>query len=497
MFHPDLAEFTTLAGEGKLIPVYKEILADLETPVGVLKKLACKPQIFLLESVEGGEKWGRYSFLGFDPHAVLRVRAEEVIITGPDGTTRYDHQGDPLGFLQEYLKRFAPAPVDGLPRFAGGAVGFFSYETLHYLEEIPRPPRDGFDFDEAVFFVTDSLFIFDRLRHTVKIMVLGFPEESATAKEAYEKAINRIGELEALLFHPPPPPLPPPGDGIDLEPTISYDEFLARVRQAKEYIYRGDIIQVVLSQRFQGQTDLDPADLYRALRFVNPSPYLFFFKHHDLVLIGSSPETMVRLEDGQIELRPIAGTKPRGKTEEEDRKLACELLQDPKEKAEHVMLVDLGRNDLGRVSRIGSVQINQLMAVERYSHVMHLVSNIRSQLDENSDAFGVIRATFPAGTLSGAPKVRAMEIISELENLPRGPYGGATGYFSFSGNLDFCITIRTIIMKGRDVYVQAGAGIVADSDPDYEYTETLNKARGMIKAINLAARGFRITAEGG
>jgi anthranilate synthase component 1 len=340
------------------------------------------------------------------------------------------------------------------------------------------------------------MIIFDNIRHTLKIVACAMTEGYADMESVYREAVGKIDRLIAMLQAPfAPPHAITQGDGdcgAELQANMTPDAFRRMVRQAKDYILAGDIIQVVLSQRFQGKNDMDPVNLYRALRYVNPSPYLFFLKLDELTLIGSSPEVMVRLEEGIVELKPIAGTKRRGRNEQEDRKLADELLNDPKERAEHVMLVDLGRNDLGRIARTGSVQVNQLMAVERYSHVMHLVSDIQAQLAPERDAFDVLKATFPAGTLSGAPKVRAMEIIDELEPSRRGPYGGAVGYFSFSGNMDFCITIRTMMIKNGQVFVQVGAGIVADSDPETEYQETLSKAAGMMQAIRLAESGFEM-----
>jgi anthranilate synthase component 1 len=353
--------------------------------------------------------------------------------------------------------------------------------------------------DEAVFLITDTLLIFDNVRHTLKIVACAMTGEGGSLRESYDGAVRRIDAMMALLQVPlTARPVSPERNEQDQKPLLPFrsdmtpETFRAMVRTAREYIAAGDIIQVVLSQRLQRESDADPVDLYRALRHVNPSPYLFFLKVRDLCLIGSSPEVMVRLEEGVAELKPIAGTRRRGKTEQEDRLLADELLKDPKERAEHVMLVDLGRNDLGRIARIGSVQVNQLMTVERYSHVMHLVSDIQAQLAEGKDAFDVLRATFPAGTLTGAPKVRAMEIIAEQEPSRRGPYGGAVGYFSYGGNMDFCITIRTMLQKDGKIFIQTGAGIVADSDPEAEYKETLNKAEGMVQALRLAERGFEL-----
>jgi anthranilate synthase component 1 len=365
---------------------------------------------------------------------------------------------------------------------------------VRHFERLPAGVGDNPLEDDAVFLVTDTLIIFDNVRHTIKVVACAITGDGGELRALYDRTVRRIDELTALLQAPRSAKSVSPvrRDAPPFRSNMTPDAFKTMVERAKEYIVAGDVIQVVLSQRFQRESAADPVDLYRALRHVNPSPYLFFLRLQDMHLIGSSPEVMVRLEGGTAELKPIAGTRRRGKSEQEDRRLADELLQDPKERAEHVMLVDLGRNDLGRIARIGTVQINQLMAVERYSHVMHLVSDIQAQLAEGKDGFDVLRATFPAGTLSGAPKVRAMEIIAELEPSRRGPYGGAVGYFSYGGNLDFCITIRTMLIRDGKVFLQAGAGIVADSDPETEYRETLGKAEGMVQAVRMAENGFEL-----
>ena len=497
MFKPSFEEFKELSKRGNLIPVYREILADEETPVTALLKIRKRPYAFLLESVEGGEKWGRYTFLGADPLAVVRVKPSEVEVRSNGSLVQLPHGGDPLAVLKELLARYRPVSVDGLPRFSGGAVGFLSYDMIRYFEKrLAKSPRAEMGIDDAVFMVTDTLIIFDNVRHTIKVVASARCDDGQGCLEgAYAEATAKIDRMIERLQEPIRPLLVRSGDflrDVEFESNLSRESFGDMVRRAKDYIGAGDIIQAVLSQRFSAKNALEPVDLYRALRFVNPSPYLFFLKMEDVHLIGSSPEVMVRVEDGFAELRPIAGTRRRGRTEQEDRALADELLEDPKERAEHVMLVDLGRNDLGRIAAIGSVQVNQYMIVERYSHVMHLVSNVRARLAEGRDCFDVMRAAFPAGTLSGAPKVRAMEIIDELEPESRGPYGGAVGYMSFTGNMDFCITIRTMLLKGETLSIQVGAGIVADSDPEKEYEETINKAAGMMKAVRLAASGFAI-----
>ncbi len=494
MYYPDIDTFKKFTSLGNLIPVYKEILADIETPVSALMKLRRKAHVFLLESVEGGEKWGRFTFLGSDPRIIFKVKDEDVMIQENDMVHCYKHEGDPLRFLKNLLNIYRPVPVDGLPRFHGGAVGYLGYDMVRYFEKLDAKPRDDLKTDDSIFIITDTLIVFDNIRHTIKVVSSAFIEGNKDPGTVYDETVKKIDDIINILKTPikTEEQYQNTKNESALQANMSPEAFKSIVRMAKEYIVAGDIIQVVLSQRFHAENGIDPINLYRALRYVNPSPYLFFLKLDDMFLIGSSPEVMVRLEEGIAELRPIAGTRRRGKNEQEDRHLADELLEDPKERAEHVMLVDLGRNDLGRIARIGSVQVNQLMVVERYSHVMHLVTNIQAQLSEGKDCFDVLKATFPAGTLSGAPKVRAMEIIDELEPTIRGPYGGAVGYFSYTGNMDLCITIRTILVKDGKTFIQVGAGIVADSDPDKEYQETVNKGEGMMQAIRLAASGFEL-----
>ena len=493
MYQPSFAEFEKLAKKGNLIPVYREILADVETPVSVLMKLQNKEHVYLLESVEGGEKWGRYSFLGTDAGVVFKVQGDKVVIDEKGRISTREHQGNPLNFLRELLNRYKPVSLSGLPRFYGGAVGYLGYEMVRYFEKLPPSPPDDLNLDEAVFVISDSLMIFDNVRHTIKVVACAYTEEADSLEDSYAASCQKIeAMIETIAAAASHKTIEATGNEVNFKSNILPEQYKAAIEKAKEYIVAGDIIQVVLSQRFETDCRSNPIDLYRALRFINPSPYLFFLKMDDLTLIGSSPEVMVRKEEDTVELRPIAGTRKRGTTEQEDRSLSDELLSDDKERAEHVMLVDLGRNDLGRVAQTGTVQVNQYMVVEKYSHVMHLVSNVRAQLAKGKDAFDVLAATFPAGTLTGAPKVRAMEIINELEKVKRGPYGGAVGYFSFSGNMDLCITIRTMILKNGKVYVQAGAGIVYDSVPESEHQESLNKSRGMLQALRLAASGFDI-----
>ncbi|MCX7981615.1 MAG: anthranilate synthase component I [Syntrophales bacterium] len=494
MYHPDRKTFKELAKQGTLVPVFREIIADTETPVSLLLKIARERQVFLLESVEGGEKWGRYTFLGSKPKKIIRIQKENGIVENAQGVSVIPHDGKPLDFLRREILSSKPVKTPGLPRFFGGAVGFFSYDMVRYFEHLPDNTLNDLPTDEAVFLLTDTLFIFDNIRHTVKVLACAHIDEKTDLDTLYDETVDRI-EQEISLLNPcefPTFEASPEEKEIRYSSNLSPEAFKDIVRRAKEYIFAGDIIQVVLSQRFEIHENVSPVDLYRALRFINPSPYLFFLKIDDLHLIGSSPEVLVRMEEGLAEVKPIAGTKKRGRTEQEDRKLADELLQDPKERAEHVMLVDLGRNDLGRIARKGSVQVNQFMTVERYSHVMHLVSLVQAQVAPDKDCFDVLASCFPAGTLTGAPKIRAMEIIDELEPTRRNIYGGAVGYFSYTGNMDFCITIRTLVKQRGRLFLQAGAGIVADSDPQSEYEETLNKAQGMMQAVRLVKAGFKI-----
>ncbi len=496
MITPDRESFEILAGKEEIIPVYTEVLGDTITPVLALIRLRQKEHLFLLESVDGGERWGRYSFLGFDPWKVWEVRGADILKKEGDELAVEPHHGDPLKSLREILPRSTSSGLYGLPRFWGGAVGYIGYDMVRFVERLPHVHKPALDLPDASMMLTDSLLIFDNLRHTLKILVLARPRCFPSPNEAYRDAKERILRICDELLKPDEPPSDSEmGQTLtDLNPVsnMGREAFLQAVVKTKEQILNGEAIQVVLSQRFQIRGRIDPISIYRALRFINPSPYLFFLKSDETVLVGSSPEVMVRLEDHTLHLRPIAGTRRRGKDEKEDRALADELLRDPKERAEHVMLVDLGRNDLGRVARTGTVQMREFMTVERYSHVMHLVSHIQAELEPGKDAFDVLKATFPAGTLTGAPKIRAMEIIEELEPTRREPYGGAVGYLSYTGNMDLCIAIRMVVIQGDLIWVQAGAGIVADSDPEKEYEETRNKAQGMWEAVLMAARGLSI-----
>jgi anthranilate synthase component 1 len=489
-----LEQFRELARLGNLIPVARQILADMETPVSAFRKIDSGNYAFLLESVEGGEQWGRYSFLGSNPSLVVRARGEHVDILQGQGAEVMAGVHDPLTALQRILARYRAVPVPGLPRFTGGLVGYLGYDAVRHLERLPRAATADLDLPDALFLLTDTLLIFDNVTHRITVVSNAVvPDESpAGVERAYRESQQKIDAIVAALRRPVGAPSGGTDAATEGEPasTLSRFEFCSAVRKAKEYIRAGDVIQVVLSQRLAIETGADPFDVYRALRVVNPSPYMYYLRLGDRKIVGCSPEMLVRLEGERIDLRPIAGTRPRGATEDEDERLATELVADPKERAEHIMLVDLGRNDVGRVARVGSVSVPDLMTVERYSHVMHLVSHVRGVVESGCAAFDVLKACFPAGTVTGAPKVRAMEIIEELEPVRRGPYAGAVGYVSFSGNLDTCITIRTILFSRGVAMVQAGAGIVADSDPDREYEETMNKARGMRRAIQLAEAGL-------
>jgi anthranilate synthase component I len=482
--HPDISAFRDLAQTGNVVPVWVELLADTETPVTALAKINhSRGPAFLLESVEGGERWARYSFLGTSARCTIDVYRDTVDVSELGERRSLAHDGDPFAVLRGLMARYRPVALRELPRFWGGAVGYLTYEMVAFIESITHEwPADQ---PLASFMVTDNLIIFDNVRHTMTLVAHAFLDGSTNLDQSYADAVGRLEGMLAALTRPLTDATAVAAQPHELKPMLEPEQFREQVRRIRHYIEEGDVIQTVISQPFVCSQPPDPWLLYRAQRYINPSPYLYFLRLNDHVLVGSSPETMVRLENRTATLRPIAGTRPRGGNEQEDRSLADELLQDPKERAEHLMLVDLGRNDLGRVAEIGTVQVTDLMVVERYSHVMHLVSNIVCDLRADHDAWDLIRATFPAGTLSGAPKVRAMEIIAELEREPRGPYGGAIGYVSFSGNMDLAITIRTASIHDGELRVQAGAGIVADSNPERERVETENKAMAMQRALQL------------
>ncbi len=491
---PNREAFLEKAKQGNLIPVWKEILADQETPVSAYERVRTflreKDQAshtWMLESVEGGEHIGRYSFIGGNPRSIIRANGTSTVITEGDHVSKVNN-ADPLDVLKEYMTRYQPVKDPALPRFIGGAVGFMGYEMISVFEpRVPVITEDVIGNPDMVLMVTNAIIIFDRVNHSMKVVANAYVEDDAD--KAYDDALAEIDELcEALKQSVSRVLIDAHADVEPIEPESNTppDEFRAMVGKAQEYIRSGDIIQTVLSQRFETHNEADSLDVYRALRAINPSPYMFCLDLGESALVGASPEIHVRCEDGQVEVRPIAGTRPRGLTEDEDLALEKDLLADPKEIAEHVMLVDLGRNDVGRVCEFNSVTVPEQMIIERYSHVMHIVSDVKGTLSPEHDVYDVMRATFPAGTVSGAPKIRAMEIIAELEKSKRGPYAGAVGYFSFDGNLDSCITIRTVVLDKDKAYVQAGAGIVADSVPEMEYQETRNKARGMMKALALA-----------
>ena len=495
MNSPDQESFLHMAGQSGLVPVHRTIIADLDTPLTLYAKIAGERQhAFLFESMEGGEKWGKYSFIGLDPLVIFESCGESVTITpaGDDAGSTGKSCDNPLDALRELLASFEASTAPGLPRFYGGAVGFLGYDMVRFIEDIPSS-NPAIEIPDSSFMVPRLVLIHDSVLQEVTVVCNVVISDADDPRQLYADATARIDDVVELLRKPLQENFSS-GSAVSVRheftSNMEQSAFEAMVEQAKEYILAGDIIQVVLSQRFHTSTELDPFLLYRSLRHINPSPYLFFLRMGEIVLIGSSPEILVRLEDADIELRPIAGTRKRGATAEEDRELEEDLLADPKERAEHLMLVDLGRNDVGRVATGGTVVVDDLLIVERYSHVMHIVSGVHGKLAEGMDQFDVLNACFPAGTVSGAPKIRAMEIIDELESERRGPYAGAVGYFGFSGNMDFCITIRTFVMKGRDLWIQAGAGIVADSVPQNEYEETISKARGLRRAVELAEKGF-------
>jgi len=473
MYNPTLSEVQQLKKYGNLVPIYREIVADLETPVSAYLKIARGAHSFLLESVEGGERLARYSFIGTEPYLILKTGGGESI--------------DPLLPVEKELNRYSLVSVPDLPRFHGGAVGYLAYEVVKHFEELPSPHCDPLGLPESVFMFADTVLVFDHLTHKIKIVSHAHLDDDV--ERAYLKAVEKIDSLAQRLSQPMeqgPRKKGMPATTSSVGSNLSQAEFEARVAQAKEYICAGEIIQVVLSQRLSRTTNASPFDIYRALRTVNPSPYMYYLHLGDCHIVGASPEMLVRVEDGVVATHPIAGTRPRGANPAQDLILEEELRSDEKECAEHIMLLDLGRNDIGRVSEPGTVQVTQLMEVERYSHVMHLVSHVQGRLRQGLTQFDALRACFPAGTVSGAPKIRAMELIAELEPDKRGPNAGAVGYFSFSGNLDTAITIRTIVMTGDSAYVQAGGGIVADSVPEREYQESLNKAQALLKAIEQA-----------
>jgi anthranilate synthase component I len=502
MYSPSRVDFHASASQGNLIPITRCLLADFDTPLSAYRKIAGSGESFLFESVEGGEHLGRFSFVGCNPRAVIRQLGSRVDLlengrvisqwTVSPSAPAHDpfHVRDGLQVVQRVLEQYRPVSLPGLPRFTGGAIGFIGYEFIHDIEPVvPRPPRDDLQTPILCFLIADELLIFDRVSQTITVLVNAIIEPGADLDTAYDDAVAEIERLVALLEQPceySPATVPPEVPTLPFDSNVPRERFLRNVEHAKEYITAGDIIQVVGSQRFSTPVKASALDVYRATRSINPSPYMFLLELEGFSLVGASPEIHVRCEDRQVEIRPIAGTRPRGRTSEADAVNEQELLADPKERAEHVMLVDLARNDIGRVCDFGSVKVRDLMVIERYSHVMHIVSQVEGHLSADKTPYDLMRATFPAGTLTGAPKVRAMQIIAELEQSARGPYGGCVGYFSFNGNLDCCITIRTALLKDGMAYVQAGGGWVNDSAPESEYQETVNKSKAMLKAVALA-----------
>jgi anthranilate synthase component 1 len=497
MYSPSLDEFLKLATQGNLVPVTRRILADLETPLSAYRKISGQGESFLFESVEGGEHIGRYSFVGCNPRAVIQQTGDSVEVIENSKVIETVSVGkdvkDGLAVVERVMKKYRAVAVPGLPRFTGGAVGFIGYEFIHDIEPVvPRSPKDELGTPTMVFLIADQLLIFDRVAQTITILVNAILDDTESPADAYESATSEIERIISLLEQPSehhPVTVTNDVPAIPFESNVAKEKFSANVLKAKEYITAGDIIQVVGSQRFSAPVKASPLDIYRAVRSVNPSPYMFLLELDGFSLVGASPEIHVRCEDGRVEIRPIAGTRRRGKTEDEDKALERELLADPKERAEHVMLVDLARNDIGRVCDFGSVEVKELMVIERYSHVMHIVTQVEGKLSADKTPYDLMRATFPAGTVSGAPKIRAMQIIAELEQTARGPYAGCVGYFSFNGNLDTCITLRTALIKDGKAYVQAGGGWVNDSTPEGEFQETVNKSMAMRKAVAMA-EGF-------
>ncbi|MBI4981925.1 MAG: anthranilate synthase component I [Candidatus Omnitrophica bacterium] len=495
MEYPSLKDFAKCVKKGNVIPVYREINADLDTPVSAFLKIKKDNFSFLLESVEGQEKIARFSFLGSNPSLVFKSKGKSIEIIYPHKnlTERFISDQTPLKEIKKIMQDFKVVNIPGLPRFYGGLVGYLSYDNVRFFETIPNKNPDDLKLPDAIFMLTDTILIFDHVNHTIKIVNnVILPKKNGKLsllqiKKIYDQAIKRLDAIQLQLKGNQPigsKNISRSSSSEKIDSNFKKEDFKTIVEKAKTYIKKGDIIQVVLSQRFRIKTNKEPFEIYRSLRSLNPSPYMFFLKFNDIELIGSSPEMLVRCEEGVVQTCPIAGTRPRGKNELEDRLLAKELLNDKKERAEHLMLVDLGRNDLGRVCLKGQVEVSDFMRVEKYSHVMHLVSEVRGKLDrKHNDIYDVLQAAFPAGTVSGSPKIRAMEIIDELENIQRGPYAGCVGYFSFSHNIDTCITIRTIVAKKGFAYIQAGAGIVADSIPEKEYQETVNKAKALVEAI--------------
>ena len=492
--YPPYKEFKSLTQSGNLIPIYAEILADMETPVSAFKKIDNGQLSFLLESIEGGEKWARYSFLGSGAGKVFRTQGDHYEVIENGALSESGVSSDPLNVLKSIMSQYRPVEISELPRFNGGAVGYLGYDMVRYVETLPNDNPANIGAYDSCFLFTDTILIFDNRLQKIKVVCNVFVDSDSDVdlQSAYEDGVDKIRVLIDKLRTPLSYPEinRSSQNKTVLQPNFTPEKFKDAVEKCKEYVRSGDVIQTVLSQRFSAPLYVDPFDIYRSLRTINPSPYMFFLRFGETLVVGASPEVLVRKEEGTVEVRPIAGTRPRGKDSVDDLRLEKELLADPKELAEHVMLVDLGRNDLGRICKTGSIEVSEFKTIERYSHVMHIVSNVRGSLADGCDAFDTFKATFPAGTLTGAPKIRAMQIIDELEPERREIYGGAVGYFSYSGNMDLAIAIRTLVIHDEMIHLQAGAGIVADSDPQAEYDETINKARGVMKAIEMAEGGL-------
>ena len=491
---PSKSEFEALAKQGNTVPVYLDLTADCETPLGAYSKIRQEGPAFLFESIVGGERISRYSFLGANPRKVFRIFDNETRITYQSGKEEtVPTPADPLQLIEDEMAHYQPVPIAGMPPFTGGAVGFVAHEFIHSVEPtVAKPAENPLEVPVLYYLITDSVLIFDHVRQVLRICV-NVHIANDDSNSAYDNAAAEIERIYHLLEQQRPLAHRPIGESGDISVppgNFTKQRFESAVEQVKEYVRAGDVIQTVLSQRFEKEFKPSPLELYRALRTVNPSPYMFLMEDADFAVVGASPEVHVRLTGDQVEIRPIAGTRHRGKTEEEDLALEKDLLADAKERAEHLMLVDLARNDIGRVCQFGSVDVPDYMVIERYSHVMHIVSQVTGTIREDKTAYDLMRATFPAGTLSGAPKVRALQIISELENCQRGIYGGALGYFGYEGNHDSCIGIRTAVIKDGKIYIQSGAGVVADSVPENEFMETVNKAKGMLKAVALAEHMF-------
>jgi len=489
MTHPSIETVRKLADQAQLVPVTRKILADLETPLSAyLKVKADGKYTFLFESVEGGEKIGRYSFIGVEPFLLFKSRGQGITTTNLKTGESREYVADPIVELRKLINDHRSVQVAGLPRFTGGAVGYVGYDAIRLVEVIPDTTTDDLDLDDVVLMFFDTLLAFDNIQKVIHL-ISNVHTDGGDLEAAYGEAIGRIDALESALAQPLVAPVAKGSGACVVSSNTEREVYLQNVEKCREYIVAGDAFQVVLSQRFETDVTVGSMDIYRMLRMVNPSPYNFHIDFDDAQLIGSSPELLVRVEDGEVQVRPIAGTRWRGESEEEDQRLADDLLADEKERAEHIMLVDLGRNDVGRVSKFDTVRVTEQMTIEKYSHVMHIVSNVRGELRDDVDALDALFAGYPAGTVSGAPKIRAMEIIDELEPTRRGPYAGSVGYIDFSGNMDTCIAIRTMVLKDQKAYVQAGGGIVYDSKPEYEYRETVNKAKALFRAVELAEQG--------